>query len=126
LPEKLVQQAIHKNLDPSKWIREYPVGLGYLDLLSHEYAIEIKKSTGSNPSYNTLGQILYYREGLRLQGSDREGVILIYGSSFEKYGDPVLTSLRKQNRIRLWLLSSLANFEVLDLDSGEVIPVIIS
>lgn len=117
LPEKLVQEAIFKKLDPTMWVREYPVGVGYLDLLGTQYAIEIKKATGSNPAYNTLGQILYYQAGLLREGLVRQPVILLYGCSFDRYLDPIITTLRRKMEIRLWVVISLADGLIADVDS---------
>lgn len=120
LPEKLVQTALYKKLDPTLWVREYPVGAGYLDLLGSEYAIEIKKSTGTNPAYNTIGQILYYQAGLLREGLIRQPVILLYGCRFDRYLDPIITTLRKKIEIRLWVIISLSDGLIVDVDAENL------
>lgn len=120
LPEKVIQQAIYKTLS-AEWIREFPVGNGLIDLYSQDHIVEVKRSTSSYPAYSTVGQAAYYRQALRLRGQDPLTSILLYGSGIGNYTDPVLTSLRLSMEIRLFLIVSLRDMAILDLDSGDLV-----
>jgi hypothetical protein len=121
LPEKVVQAAITRKLVPAFWQREYPIGSGYLDLLGEYHAIEIKRSTSSYPAYSTVGQVNYYLTGLELDGRSRAGIILLYGSNFDRYLDPIITEMRLARDIRIWVAISLADGVLLDIDSEQII-----
>lgn len=120
IPENTVQKAIYKTLS-ADWIREFPVGNGLIDLYSQDHIVEVKRSTSSNPTYSTVGQVAYYRQALRLRGQDPIASILLYGSSLGKYTDPALTSLRLSLGVRLFLIVSLRDTAILDLDSGDLV-----
>lgn len=120
IPENTVQKAVYKSLS-ADWIREFPVSNGLIDLYSREHIVEVKRSTSSNPPYSTLGQVAYYRQALRLRGQDPLASILLYGSGLGKYTDPAFTSLRLGLGVRLFLIVSLRDMAVMDLDSGELV-----
>lgn len=124
LPEKLVQEVIYSMCDPLLVSRE--VGYdGYLcDFLTPRYLIEVKRasSTGAANSvariHAPLGQILFYQSAHLLEfGIVLEPVILIYGSDIRKYLTPTFTHARRRFGIRLWVLTSLRNGTILDLDT---------
>lgn len=120
IPENTVQKAIYKTLS-ADWIREFPVGNGLIDLYSQDHIVELKRATSSNPAYSTVGQVAYYRQALRLRGQDPIASILLYGSSLGKYTDHALTSLRLSLGVRLFLIVSLRDTAILDLDSGDLV-----
>lgn len=120
IPENTVQKAVYKTLS-ADWIREFPVGNGLIDLYSMDHIVEVKRSTSSYPPYSTLGQAAYYRQALRLRGQDPLTSILLYGSDIGKYTDPVFTSLRLSLDVRLFLIVSLRDTAILDLDSGDLV-----
>jgi hypothetical protein len=107
IPENTVQKAIYKTLSA--------------DLYSQDHIVEVKRATSSNPAYSTVGQVAYYRQALRLRGQDPIASILLYGSSLGKYTDHALTSLRLSLGVRLFLIVSLRDTAILDLDSGDLV-----
>ncbi len=127
LDEKTVQAAIHHyypNLH-----REVNLDGDFLDFLSpNHYCIELKKSSSkkgkrhlSRPNH-AIGQVLGYKSTYAFNeslGLDQvTPVILLYGSEVGAWKKANVTRLRYMVGVRLWQLVSLANAEVIDLDTG--------
>jgi hypothetical protein len=122
IPEKVVQDAIYSQCDPGLVRREVPYDRYYADFLTPRYLVEVKKASASNqctPVHHTLGQVLYYSTAHRLiYREDRQPVILIYGSYPHKYTDLIFTRVREFLGVRLWILISLREGKIFDVDAG--------
>lgn len=130
LDEKTVQAAIHHRYPNLE--REVNLSNTYLDFLTRShFCIELKKSSSSQGSRyltrpsHAIGQVLgYVSEYSYLHQVPLEEitpVILLYGSSIGRWLSDDVTRLRKMVGCKLWVLVSLANAEVLDLDSEQII-----
>lgn len=128
LDEKTVQAAIHSRYPNLE--REVNLEGNFLDFLSPNHCcIELKKSSSnkgkrylSRPTH-AIGQVLGYRssyahlEGLAVDSV--RAVILLFGSSPGLWRDDYVTRLRRSVGVELWQIVSLANPEIIDLDSSE-------
>lgn len=122
LDEKTVQDAIHSQTDPMLVKREVPYDRYLADFLTPKYIVEVKKSTASGRStavHHTLGQVLYYSTAHHLiYGNHRQPVILIFGSYTAKYTAEIFTMVRELLGVRLWILISLRDGKIFDVDAG--------
>lgn len=122
IPEKVVQEAIHSLCNPMLVKREVPYDRYLADFLTPRYIVEVKKASGSGKNtavHHTLGQALYYSVAHRLTYmEDRYPVILIYGSYTAKYTADQFTRVREFLGVRLWVLISLRDGVIFDVDSG--------
>jgi hypothetical protein len=122
IPEKIVQDAIHSLCDPMLVRREVQYDRYLADFLTPKYIVEVKKSSANGQStavHHTLGQVLYYSVAHRLTYFDyRLPVILIYGSYTAKYTADQFTQVREFLGVRLWVLISLRDGVIFDVDSG--------
>ncbi len=128
LDEKLVQSAIHKRFPNLE--REVKLGSNYVDFLSSKhYCIELKKCRSdkgsrylTRPSH-AIGQVTGYQsEYSYVMGLDFTSVtpvILLYGSSLGRWMSDEVTRHRERLGVKLWVLVSLANPTVIDVDTNE-------
>jgi hypothetical protein len=102
--------------------REVPYDRYVADFLTPKYIVEVKKSSGSGKNlavHHTLGQVLYYSTAhILIYGTRRDPVILIYGSYTEKYTADIFTKVREYLGVRLWVLISLREGRIFDVDAG--------
>lgn len=126
LPEKLVQQCIHSLCDPLLVDREVSYDGYYCDFRTPKYLIEVKRASSNGPPnsvarpHSPLGQILYYQVAHSLEfGAELTPVILIYGSKIDKYLTKTFTAARHKFGVRLWVLTSLRNGTMIDLDTHQ-------
>jgi len=122
LPEKVVQEAIYSQCDPRLVQREVPYDRYLADFLTPKYIIEVKKSSADGKStavHHTMGQVLYYSIAHRLVYREyRQPVILIYGSYTARYTADQFTMVREFLGVNLWILISLRDGKIFDVDSG--------
>lgn len=125
LPEKLVQDVIHSQCDPLLVFREVNYDGYFLDFLTPRYLVEVKKATSELGKSNqvarvhaSLGQVLFYQAAHEvLYGVTLTPVILLYGSDIRKYCTDIFTHARRKSGVSLWVLTSLRDGTILDLDT---------
>lgn len=128
LDEKLVQKAIHSRYPNLE--REVKLGSNYVDFLSSKhFCIELKRSSSdkgsrylTRPSHaigQVMGYVSEYSFNMNLAPDQVTPVILIYGSELGRWKSDEVTRLRNMLNCKLWVLVSLANPTVIDLDTEQ-------
>lgn len=127
LPEKLVQDVLYSQCDPLLVSREVNYDGYYLDFLTPRFLVEVKKATSDSGQSNQvarvhapLGQVLFYQAAHEiLWGQVLSPVILLYGSDIRKYCTDIFTHARRKAGVHLWVLTSLRDGLILDLDTNQ-------